>query len=568
MTAAKVAALNSTDLANAEQRAVIEKAEAEALRQHVRIKDADEAIQAGRDGLEFLQDARETEMMKIRRQEADARERERQREMGEDESPSEASRRTSVDVSQSPVAVVPASPTVDKVEKPQPARKVSAPTLSIRRPSTGISSAWGDKKSESNEFDSIDIGEQEVDLSDMVPDTAFSDEDDEMRLGDDDLTEIRKQAPGWLGGVSRLKRDAADIQIINPAVQAPPVPVELRHLTSTPLPAAHWSRLIPQPSITITGRVPTATSLKYLSDRRQDRGKQLQPVLLSLPPQASQADKDAFRTLVDFHVSRDRHGIYHPFGDRPPPGTAREVYLIPLRANDAVPALLLELGATVPGSRNEPVVVAVFVAPAPAVPHMKSPMERTVAHQSPFAAPYDTHGHHPSQSPHTHGPSPSGPAKPRCGPPPNVPTAPRGPPNPAPLGPKSTLAAVSGAAPVLPNSQLQALMASLDANAIANVAKSPLTGSNSPAQGPYAPPSTAYMPSSMQTVPPGNFGAVPRPPPHTQALPYASFGGQSPYSPSPVPYGNQSPHQQNHNPYDQNAGGYSPSGYQRSPGWG
>lgn len=531
--------LNSTELANAEQRAIIDKAEAEALRQHVRIKDEQEAVRAGRDGLEFLQDSREAEMDKIRRQEEEARERERRREAGEAEPSPESERRTSVDVSQSPVSVAPASPKTEKAEKPPSVRRVSSTPSAVRsRPSISISSAWGDKKGGEDKPVEIEMGEQEIDLSDMVPDTAFSDEDEEMELDSEDgeMAKLLAQPVGWTGG------------IINPAVQTPPPPVELRHLSSQPLPSVHWSRLIPQANITITGRVPTAHSLKYLSDRRSDPSKHLQPVLLSVPSSASQAEHDAFAALVDFHVSRDRHGIYHPFGDRPPPGTAREVYLVPLRPSDPVPPVLSELGASLPAERRDPVIVAVFLAP---VPPGRSPMDR------------------PAPAPAAYAPPPA-PAK--RGPPPNAPTGPRGPPSSAPLGPKSTVAAAAAAGPVLPNAQLQALMASLDANAIASVAKSPATGGASPIPPPAPPAPPAGMPpfaGSLATPypPQQGYGYSPYPPPAGQSPydaqatpnPYDTQQTPNPYDQSRSPY---DPAQQNRSPYDpyeQNDGGYSPS---------
>lgn len=211
LTPAKVAALNSTELANAEQRAIIDKAEAEALRQHVRIKDEQESVRAGRDGLEFLPDSRHAEMEKIRRQEEEARERERRREAGEVEPSPESERRPSADVSHSPVSAVPPSPIAEKErgDKPPAVRRVSSTPSAVRaRPSISIDSAWGAKQGggEKPESEAIEMGdEQEIDLSDMVPDTAFSDEDEEMELDREDASEMAKllaQPVGWTGGVS------------------------------------------------------------------------------------------------------------------------------------------------------------------------------------------------------------------------------------------------------------------------------------------------------------------------------------------------------------------------------
>lgn len=206
LTPAKVAALNSTELANAEQRAIIEKAEAEALRQRIRIKEEQEAVRAGRDGLEFMPDTREEEMNKIRRQEEDARERERRREAGEHEPTPESERRTSVDVSQSPVSAAPPSPMAERREHSPSVRRVSSSSLATPRPSISISSAWGDKKREEpTQSESIEMGEQEIDLSDMVPETTFSDAEEEMELDREDTSEMAKllaQPVGWTGGVS------------------------------------------------------------------------------------------------------------------------------------------------------------------------------------------------------------------------------------------------------------------------------------------------------------------------------------------------------------------------------
>lgn len=75
--------------------------------------------------------------------------------------------------------------------------------------------------------------------------------------------------------------------------------------TAYPDAEAYFKHLLPQPTIAIAGRVPSANSLQYLSDRRFDRSKELVTVALTLDPAATPEQRTDWAAIIDFHVKRE-----------------------------------------------------------------------------------------------------------------------------------------------------------------------------------------------------------------------------------------------------------------------
>ncbi|KAL1407768.1 hypothetical protein Q8F55_007202 [Vanrija albida] len=496
----KLALLNSEQLATAEQLEVINKAKQEALRQTVKIKDdMTGEVRIGRDGFEKAEDRREVEMGEIARLE----EAQRRRESGVVEpepTPASPVRRESVEVAASPQTAISGSPVAATVASPKSPilRRKSSATLPPRAPAASLQSAWGSNVVEEiNEAIDFDEENQKIDLSDIVPDDITYDDDlddiaEEKPVEEKSALQVFLDKPaGWKGGLS------------NPAKESPQVPpIQLRIAAgrvSSPPPEEYWARLLPQPVIAITGRVPTAHSLQYLSDRRMDRTKELVTVVFTLDDKATPDERAAFDEVVEFHVQRDRHGIYHPYGDRPPRGTARELYLIPLRPSDPTPELmhLFDNYAVPQEGRTESVFLGVFVVSRDTPPGtVQSPAEPQ------RRAPPAPLQHQPYQPPQ----------------PPAI-RSPVAPPE---------------AAPKLPN--LQGLLASLNPTAIANVINT------QPNRPPPPPPPT--LPGVHRPPPMGYYPPPPAPYPGQDAYPpRADEYNPGGYDPRPQhdPYGYRSP---------------------------
>lgn len=305
MPPAKLALLNSEQLASAEQLEVINKAKQEALRQTVKIKDdMTGEVRIGRDGFERAEDRRETEMSEIARLE----EAQRRRESGVAEPapvPPSPVRRESVEVAASPLATSGSPATATQSPKSPILRRKSSANLPPRAPAVSLQSAWGSNiEEEVKEAIDFDDEDQKIDLSDIVPDAVDEDEEDHLLEDDMNIDEEKtalqvflEKPAGWTGGLS------------NPAKESPHVPpVQLRIAAgrvSSPPPDEYWGRLLPQPVIAITGRVPTAHSLQYLSDRRMDRTKELVTVVFTLDDKATADERAAFDEIVEFHVQRE-----------------------------------------------------------------------------------------------------------------------------------------------------------------------------------------------------------------------------------------------------------------------
>ncbi|KAJ2918693.1 hypothetical protein MD484_g1784, partial [Candolleomyces efflorescens] len=139
-------------------------------------------------------------------------------------------------------------------------------------------------------------------------------------------------------------------------------PLVARQIGGTPLlpDSLLWKTLFPADHLRIDGRVPIDNSAKYLLQMRLSSAKELYAVVLS---PASEADEDAFKALSDFLTSKGRHGLVFPWGSRPKdhhPG--RELYIIPLHANEPLPEYLELLDSLkLPKDRTRNYMVGIWI---------------------------------------------------------------------------------------------------------------------------------------------------------------------------------------------------------------
>ncbi|KAK4689624.1 hypothetical protein P7C73_g487, partial [Tremellales sp. Uapishka_1] len=372
LSPSQVAVLNSQDLASQQRLDEIERAKQASLEQTVKAKEVVAGVRFGRDGFEKVEDDREVEMVAIRRMEESARVRE------------EAKRNSPVteveDTVHPPMMMMMPSPKAETQRKPS---VIASPQVA-QSPSTrdfAMTSAWGGEgdstpiQADFTEFGNNDQGA--LDLSDIIAQDPIEVDVLEEEKGPSEMELLEAKPVGWSGS------------IINPGVSTDIVPpVSLRLISgrsSINPPPSYWSSLLPHDPIAITGRVPTATALQYLSDSRLTPGKELVVAAFTLDKIASDVQKQAWAELIDFHIKRDRHAIYLPFNNTPPPNTAKELYLIPLRPSDPSPEFTdLIDGYSLPVERKDPMFIGVFIfqpqkprlsppVPAPVIPAPAAP---------------------------------------------------------------------------------------------------------------------------------------------------------------------------------------------------
>ncbi|WWD19324.1 hypothetical protein CI109_103782 [Kwoniella shandongensis] len=447
LTPSQVAVLTSADLASEEQLAAMERAKQAVLEQHVRAKEDVTTIRLGRDGFEKVEDTHEKEMKLLAAQEEAARVRR-----------AEEARR------ESPVSEVPQSPVVPDVPRMTPKRSESIDVVGSPANQFAMKSAWGEEKADDAHEEAMfgAGGDQELDLSDIVQGDDVIDDLLEEKLLD--------ESPG------EMDIFEAKPVISNPADPSPHIPpMQLRLICRSS--QSNWSLLLPHKTIEITGRVPTKTSLQFLGDTRLNPAKELITVAFSLDQKASQDEAKAWEALIEYLISRDRHAIYLPYGERPPQGAAKELYMIPLRPNDPAPDFTdLIDGFSLPAKgRPASLFLGVFIA---------NRQSTSVSLPAPAQAP-----------------------------------APR-----APLP-------AAAAAPTIESEKLKALMASLNPTMLQG-----LVGGSTPPQGSFTP-----IAGSSTPMPPPNFPPFPPPqlphssqgyspyPPPPPADPYVSMSGS--YSP-------------------------------------
>ncbi|WVF67639.1 hypothetical protein IAT40_002397 [Kwoniella sp. CBS 6097] len=472
LTPAQIATLTSADLASAEQLAELERVKQAVLEQTVRAKEEVASIRMGRDGFEKVENTHEKEMKLLAEQEEVARAR------------AEEAAKKALEPAE-PVEMK--SPVVPDVPRFAPRRSEStdlAAASPLRQTSLSLSSAWG-KDIDMTEGEQTDepifSGDQnDVDLSDIVaPDVDLTDlldegvPEEEAAPSEMELFEAKPVV--WSGGI---------VNPANPSTFIPPM--SLRVVCKAP--ALDYSILLPRRTIEITGRVPTKDSLQFLSDSRLNPTKELVTVVFTLDAKANDEEATTWEEMIAYHIGRDRHAIYLPYGNkgRVPPGGAKELYMIPLRPSDPSPDITdLIDGYSLPATgRTSSVFLGVFVS------NKASPQPAPV-------------------------PAPS-----------NRSAIPVAAPGPTPPIPPTTAPAAS---PVIQNEQLAALMASLNPTTLQGV-----LGGVSPAPAPGF--------GAMPTPPPLQGGTTPMPPPPSyppylpqEYSPYQTEGGYTPSAPYQPP---------------------------------
>lgn len=196
-TPAKVAVLNSEELATAEQLAEIEAARAESLRQTVRQDDEYVAVRIGRDGFEEAVDRRQAEQEAQRKQE-DA---EKKRHDDDDEAP-----QTPKDVEARRESIATASPKTTVESPKSPVRRLSTAQphspITPHRPSVEFASAWGSGAKVSDaDFDAADQDQDAIDLSDIAAAEVSYDDGLDGAYESDPMGDFLARPVVWSGGV-------------------------------------------------------------------------------------------------------------------------------------------------------------------------------------------------------------------------------------------------------------------------------------------------------------------------------------------------------------------------------
>ncbi|WVQ72688.1 hypothetical protein IAR50_002248 [Cryptococcus sp. DSM 104548] len=484
------ALLSSADLASEEQLAAIDAAKKVSLEQTVKgnkVKEeerAGQAIRIGRDGFEKAEDWKEREMREIMevedREKRKDEEAKRQREMMDVDS----ERMVHTDLDERPVSIGKSEPASSSRPEIMPKRSSStmvkpasgsshSRSPSLNRPAFSLQSAWsagaGDGQHDHAFLGSggQDQGEIELDLGDIV--AAEGDVDYSMDYGHAEeeqgetsrLSDMQRFESGtivWKGG------------LVNPAAPSPHVPpTDLRLISPASPHNQVFPLILPHPNIEITGRVPTKNSLKFLKEMRMNPAKELVCGLFSLGEGASEGEKGRWEEMVEDYLSRDRHAIYLPYGQHPPPGAIKEIYMIPLRPADSLPDFIdLIEGLDMPREgRTGSLFLAVLVG------NRKPPVVSRPSVQKGVTPPHDpraprgvprassTSSHAASTSSSLPAPPPSLPSRPQAENtlPPSLPVTVQ----PDPVAAASPLAGIQ-------NEKLQALMASLNPTALAGLA--------------------------------------------------------------------------------------------------
>ncbi|KAF8906293.1 hypothetical protein CPB84DRAFT_1770475 [Gymnopilus junonius] len=121
-----------------------------------------------------------------------------------------------------------------------------------------------------------------------------------------------------------------------------------------------WHTLFPVDQLRIEGRVPVDNSTKYLLQMRMNASKELYAA--AFVPAAAENAED-FKTFCNFLISKKRHGLVFPWGNRPKeyhPG--RELYMIPLPQSDPLPEFVELLDdLKMPKTRSRDYLLGVWV---------------------------------------------------------------------------------------------------------------------------------------------------------------------------------------------------------------
>ncbi|KAH8093285.1 hypothetical protein BXZ70DRAFT_392172 [Cristinia sonorae] len=257
-----------------------------------------------------------------------------------------------------------------------------------------------------------------------------------------------------------------------------------------------WQTLFPSHHLRIDGRVPTANSAQYLTQMRLNPVKEL--IAVAFTPE-SDAAKEPTDSLIKYLISKGRHGLIFPWGNRPKehhPG--RELYIIPLLSTEPIPDYMELLDDMhLPKVRTQDYLVGIWVLTkgklAPPPTPLQAPASAPPQFSSQLAAP-----HHP---------------------PPGVPSP--VPPIP-PVTPTQAQAAPFPPVPPLPvQADLASQLASLSPEQIQMMLRT--LGS--------APPSAAPSQIPQPPPPPGLHGPIPPLP----SQPWNTGGPSHPHSHPPYP---------------------------------
>ncbi|WVQ80009.1 hypothetical protein IAT38_002110 [Cryptococcus sp. DSM 104549] len=567
LSPSQIATLTSAELASESQLADIERAKQASLQQTVKARAVEEpgAIRLGRDGFEKVEDRREKEMQAIEEEERAEKRREEARALrgsvddgvangagladeGGVGGAGQLSDESKTRARASPSKQLRSASLDEQARSPSHARSVSqthahAQTQAVQSPlrqsfyqagvnPPGLTSAWGGAGAEGADamdglFDSpADQDQMELDLSELVADDlglgAEGDVDMDVEYdldgGPSEMEIFEGRPVEWTGG------------LINPADPSPHVPpLTLRHISSSQPHNTIWPLLLPHRNIEITGRVPTKDALKFLGDTVLQSGKELVAVVFQLGDGATEEERERWEGMVEYHIARERHAIYLPYGNKPPQGAVKELYMIPLRPSDHAPEFTDSIdGFALPvRGRKEPVFLGFFVA------SKKSRGDGAHGRRSGHGqTPPQPKQKQPQQQPQTHG-------------------IPGFAPSPLTQPPASTLSPGNAPPPVLQADRLQALMASLNPTVLAGVSgltppgagagtvagASPIPGTGAGGQA------GGYTPSASSS----NGGRTP-------LAPLPGFGAPLHSGPPGQPQGYQG--------YEAYGGGYAP---QRSP---
>ncbi|WWC71289.1 uncharacterized protein I206_105242 [Kwoniella pini CBS 10737] len=440
----QIATLTSADLASEEQLKAIQKAKQAVLEQTVKSKeDNSTTIRLGRDGFEKVENVHEKEMKLLAQQEEFARLRaEEERKLRENPP--------------TPIEEVEKSPIVNKfMDGPKRSESIDI-SSPLKQPF--VISAWTGstpQKSNNEEEEINNFDQSNLDLSDIIvvgDEEPFDDLDETpieaVPKSEMELFEAKEVL--WSGG------------IVNPANPSPHIPpISLRLICRAG--QINWKFLLPHDKIEITGRVPTRNSLQFLSDSRLNPSKELVTVAFSLDEKATDEEIIAWEEMVEYHIGKDRHALYLPYGNHPPAGAAKELYMIPLRPGDPSPEFTeLIDGFSLPTTgRTTSVFLGVFVSNKLSTPTSVPPPPPQVSQPPSIAVP-----------------------------PPTVPSN-----------------------PVIQNDQLQALMASLNPTAIQGLVggiTTPILGGSTPPIGGITPypsyPQQGYSPYDNGGYTPQPYG--------------------------------------------------------------
>ncbi|WWC90433.1 uncharacterized protein L201_005368 [Kwoniella dendrophila CBS 6074] len=367
----QIATLTSADLASEEQLAAIQRAKQAVLEQTVKSKSDDlvsSSIRLGRDGFERVENAREKEMKLLSEQE------ELNRLKVEQDRLEQELRLKKPEPEKSPI-----TKDIPKF-KAEPQRSNSIDVSSPLR-QTFVHSAWSGTtptKEANEENDSMTISnfdQTNLDLSDIINldgDMEIDDGLDDKPVEETQPSEMEvfeSKEILWSGGIT------------NPAAPSKHIPpMSLRLISRAP--TLDWKLLLPHQTIEITGRVPTKTSLQFISEMRLNPSRELVTVAFSLDSKATDEEILTWEEMVEYHIGKDRHAVYLPYGKHPPAGAAKELYLIPLRPEDPSPEFTeLIDGYFLPKEgRSTSVFLGVFIcskmsgsAPIPTAPRSDRP---------------------------------------------------------------------------------------------------------------------------------------------------------------------------------------------------